>query len=140
MSKTYIPSAKDITRNWHLIDAKDQVLGRLSSQVVKLLMGKHKPSYTPNLDSGDYVVIINADQIAVTGSKMVQKKYYHHSGFPGGLSTETLASKLERKPTQVLEIAIKGMLPKNRLAQLRMRRLKVYAGSEHPYTHQVTHS
>ena len=131
--KTYTPKAETITRNWHHIDAKGQVLGRVSSQVAQLLIGKNKPYFVSHLDCGDYVLITNADKIIVTGNKLNKKMYYRHSGFPGGLRTQNLKQSLEKDPTRVLEIAVKGMLPKNKLRDPRLRRLKIFIGEVHPY-------
>ena len=129
--------AKDIKREWHVIDAENKILGRLSVEVARLLMGKNKPNFVPYLDGGDYVVITNASKIKVTGKKLEQKKYYTHSGYPHGLKTETLQATLVRKPVHVIEHAVKGMLPKNRLGAKMIKKLKVFAGSEHPYGSRV---
>lgn len=122
-----------INRNWHVVDAKDQILGRMSSEIAKLLIGKHKPNRSPHLDSGDYVVVINAKDIQVTGNKLNQKRYYHHTNYPGGLRTETLKNRLGRDPKKVIEHSVKGMLPKNKLQTPRLRRLKVFVDATHPY-------
>lgn len=121
-----------IQRKWHLIDAADQTLGRLSSQVAKLLLGKHKPYFVNHQDTGDYVVLINAGKIKTTGNKLEQKKYYRHSGTPGGMKIRTLAEQLEKDPTRVLEHAIKGMLPKNKIGAQMFTKLHVFAGADHP--------
>lgn len=126
-----------LNRKWHLIDLKDKNLGRISTQIVSLLMGKTKAETAPHLDSGDYVVAINADQIVVTGRKLLDKKYYRHSGYRKGLREITLAEMLKSDPRRVIEIAVKGMLPKNKLQQPRLRRLKVYKDDQHPYGHQI---
>lgn len=126
-----------IKRQWHLVDAKDVVLGRVSSQVAQLLIGKHKPYFVPNLDCGDYVVVINSDAIKVTGNKMEDKKYYRHSGYPGGLKTASLREKMSNS-TRVIEHAVKGMLPKNKLQDPRLRRLKVFKDANHPYQDKLT--
>lgn len=134
--KTVSAKAETVQRGWFLVDAKGKILGRLASEVAKRLRGKHKPNYTPHVDTGDYFVIINADQIAVTGNKAEQKVYYRHSGYPGGLKQETLGKLMQRNPRQVFELAIKGMLPKNTLGRAMFRKLNVYAGSEHPHAAQ----
>ena len=123
--------------NWHLIDLKDQTLGRTATQIAVLLMGKQKTSYSPNLDQGDFVVAINSDQIKVTGKKMSDKSYYRHSGYPGGLKEVTLEEQMTKDSRRVIEKAVKGMLPKNKLQQPRLRRLKVFKNGEHPYTNQL---
>lgn len=135
-AKTYSPKPTELTHDWYLMDAAGQNLGRLASVLATRLMGKHKPQYSPHLDCGDNIVVINAAQIAVTGNKLEAKKYYRHSGFPGGISETSLADLMERQPTAALERAILGMLPKNRLQDDRMRRLKIYAGAEHPHAGQ----
>ena len=121
----------EIEKKWYVIDAQDQVLGRLATEAAVLLRGKHKPCFTPNIDTGDYVIIINADKIKLTGNKLLQKKYYRHSGYPGGLKETNYKDLIANKPEFVLEKAIKGMLPKNKLGAAQFRKLKVYAGSEH---------
>ena len=134
--RTYTPKPGDITREWHVIDATDVVLGRLASQAAQLLRGKHKPTYAPHVDTGDFVIIVNADKVALTGAKAEQKKAYRHSGFPGGLRSTTYAELLEKNPTQAVEKAIRGMLPKNSLGRQQLTKLKVYAGAEHPHAAQ----
>lgn len=134
--KTWTPKANEIKREWWVIDAKDQTLGRLASQVATLLRGKHKPQFVPHMDNGDFVIIINADKIRVTGRRMEQKMYYRHSGYPGGLSETSLRHLLEKHPERVLEIAVKGMLPKNRLGRQLFTKLKVYVGDTHPHAAQ----
>ncbi|ACZ41662.1 ribosomal protein L13 [Thermobaculum terrenum ATCC BAA-798] len=134
--KTYTPKANDYTRDWWLIDATGQNLGRLASEIARLLMGKHKPVYTPFLDTGDFVIVVNADKISVTGKKLQQKVYYRHSGYPGGIKATTLEAMLAKHPTRALELAVKGMLPKNRRGRDLFRKLKVYAGPEHPHAAQ----
>ena len=131
--KTYQPKAKDIKRAWHLFDAKGKVLGRLSTEVAKLLMGKQKVTYAPHLDMGDYVVIINAKEVVLTGAKMSNKVYQSHSGFPGGFKEVKVQKMMDEMPTRVIEKAIYGMIPTNRLTAKRMARLKVFEGSKHPY-------
>jgi len=135
--KTYSPKARDIKREWHVVDAADKTLGRIASQAAKLLMGKHKPIYVPHLDTGDYVVVINAAKVRVTGRKAEQKIYYRHSGYPGGLRGLTFKELFARNPTRVIEYAVKGMLPKNRLGRQMFKKLKVYPGSEHPHYAQL---
>ena len=134
---TYSTKASDIERQWYLIDASGEVLGRLATRIAGLLMGKHKPIYSRNLDTGDFVVVINAEKVRVTGNKAKQKLYYRHSGYPGGLKSVSLERMLETYPTRVIEYAVKGMLPKNRLRAGRMKRLRVYAGEVHPHQSQV---
>lgn len=127
-----------VTRDWHVMDASNQVLGRLASQIAQKLIGKDKPTFTPHIDGGDYVVVTNAKNIDITGNKYVQKKYYRHSGYTGNLKQESFAEWLDQKPTKIIEKAVYNMLPKNKLRSARMNRLKVYEGSEHPHTAQVT--
>ena len=135
--KTYSPKAKDIEREWWVIDAADKALGRLAAQVANLLMGKHKPIYAPHIDTGDYVVVINAAKVKVTGKKAEQKIYYRHSGYPGGLKSPRFKEVFSRKPARVVELAVKGMLPNNRLGRTMFKKLKVYPGNEHPHQAQV---
>jgi len=138
-SKTKTPtlSGKRITRRWHLVDAQGQILGRVATEVATLLMGKHKPVWSPHLDTGDFVVVINAGKVRVTGRKLLDKKYYRHSGYLGGLKEETLGSLLARKPKVVFRMAVRGMLPKNKLGDRMIRKLKVYPGTEHPHGAQA---
>ena len=133
---TYTPKAGDTTRSWYVIDAQDVVLGRLAVEAAKLLRGKHKPTFTPNVDGGDFVIVINAEKIAVSGDKLTNKFAYSHSGYPGGLRKRTIGELLEKHPTRVVENAIIGMLPHNSLGRSMARKLKVYAGPEHPHTAQ----
>ena len=134
--KTYVTKPADIERSWYVVDAEGQTLGRLASQIAAVLRGKHKPIYSPSVDAGDFVVVINADKIKVTGRRMDQKMYYRHSGYPGGLREATLKEQLDRHPTRPVELAIKGMLPKNKLGRQMIKKLKVYAGPEPvSYTH-----
>lgn len=135
--KTYATRASDIERQWHVIDAAGQTLGRLASQVAKLLMGKHKPIYAPHLDTGDYVIVINAAKVRVTGKKAREKIYYRHSGYPGGLRAVTFREMLATHPTRVIEHAVKGMLPGTDLGRAMFKKLKVYAGENHPHQAQV---
>lgn len=136
MQKTYWTKPSDVERQWYVVDAEGQTLGRLASQIATVLRGKHKPTYNPSVDCGDYVVVINADKVAVTGRRMDQKKYYRHSGYMGGLTEVTLREQLEKHPTRVLHSAVRGMLPKNRLGRKMIKKLKLYAGPEHPHTAQ----
>lgn len=134
--RTYTPKAGDVTRAWHVIDATDVVLGRLASQTAILLRGKHKTVFAPHVDTGDFVIIINADKIALTGAKLAQKKAYRHSGYPGGLKAETYQQLLEKHPARAVEKAVRGMLPKNALGRQMLTKLKVYAGDSHPHAAQ----
>ena len=134
--KTYSAKPEDIKREWFLVDAEGKTLGRLASRIAEILRGKHKPLYTPHLDCGDYVIVINADKIRVTGRKLDQKIYYRHSGYPGGLKSISLRDQLQKHPERVLEAAVRGMLPKNRLGRKMFRKLKVYAGDSHPHQAQ----
>ena len=134
--KTYYAKPGEVEREWVLIDAEDQVLGRVASKAATILKGKHKPQYTPHVDTGDFVVIINADKIRLTGTKAAQKSYFRHSGFPGGLHEESFAEAMEKHPERVVEHAVKGMLPKNTLGRAMGKKLKVYAGPEHPHAAQ----
>lgn len=136
MNKTYMANAQTVERKWFVVDATDLVLGRLSTEVATLLKGKHKPTYTPHVDCGDYVIIVNSDKVALTGNKLDDKLYYRHSGYPGGLKSRTAKRMLELQPQKVLEKSIRGMLPKNRLGEDMYRKLYVYAGSEHPHQAQ----
>ena len=135
--KTYSTKASDIQRQWHVLDASGKVLGKLATQAAGLLMGKHKPIFSPNLDTGDFVVIINADKVRFSGNKAEQKLYYRHSGYPGGLKSTSLEEMLKADPTRVIEKAVKGMLPSNRLRAGRMKKLKVYVGEAHPHLAQT---
>ena len=134
--KTYVAKAADIERRWVLIDAAGQTLGRLATQIATTLSGKNKPIFSRNLDVGDFVIVVNAEQIHVTGKKLTQKNYYHHSGYPSGLRTEVLGDVLEHHPTRVIEHAVRGMLPRNKLGTAMMSKLKVYSGPEHPHAAQ----
>jgi len=133
---TYYAKPGEVEREWLLIDAEDQILGRLATRAAHILKGKHKPQYTPHVDTGDFVVIVNADKIRLSGNKAAQKTYYRHSGYPGGLKAESFERAMERHPERVIEHAIKGMLPKNTLGRAQGRKLKVYAGPEHPHSAQ----
>ena len=134
--KTYTVGAKDIEREWCLVNAEGKTLGRLASEIANVLRGKHKPIYTPHLDCGDYVIVINADKVRVTGRKLDQKVYYHHSGYPGGIKSISLRDQLQKHPERVLEAAVRGMLPKNALGRKMLKKLKVYAGDSHPHQAQ----
>jgi len=134
--RTYTPKPGDITRQWHVIDATDVVLGRLASQTAILLRGKHKPTFAPHMDMGDFVVIINADKVALTGAKLEQKRAYRHSGYPGGLKRTSYADVLATRPERIIEKAVKGMIPHNSLGRQVMSKLKVYAGPTHPHQAQ----
>lgn len=136
-AKTYSQKPSEITRRWILIDASEAPLGRVSTVIAKYLIGKYKPTYTPHMDGGDYVVVINAKNTVVTGDKEEGKVYYRHSGYPGGISDETLSERREKYPERIIEAAVKGMLPKNKLAADRMARLRIFAGSEHTHTAQT---
>ncbi|MGB6873029.1 MAG: 50S ribosomal protein L13 [Dehalococcoidia bacterium] len=136
--KTYSPKAKDIEREWWVIDATDKTLGRIATQIAKLLMGKHKPIYAPHIDTGDYVVVINAAKVKVTGEKAEQKIYYRHSGYPGGLKSQRFEELFGKNPSRVMELAVKGMLPHNRLGRAMLKKLKVYPGNEHPHQAQTS--
>ncbi len=134
--KTYTVKPGDIKRSWFVVDAADQVLGRLSSNIAQILRGKHKPMYTPHADTGDFVVVINADKIRLTGNKADQKTYFRHTGFPGGARTTTFRAAMMKNPSWVIEHAVKGMLPHNRLGRQMIKKLKIYSGGEHPHTAQ----
>jgi large subunit ribosomal protein L13 len=134
--KTWNAKPGEIERRWYLVDAEGRTLGRVATQIADTLRGKGKPQYTPHVDTGDFVVVVNAEKIAVTGTKLDDKIYYRHSGYPGGLRERTLREELERRPTEVIRKAVRGMLPKNRLARAQLRKLKVYAGPEHPHEAQ----
>ncbi|MFA5808960.1 MAG: 50S ribosomal protein L13 [Thermoleophilia bacterium] len=134
--KTYVAKPSNIERNWLVVDAKDQRLGRLATRIADTLRGKTKPVYTPNIDTGDFVVVVNASRIAVTGRKMENKIYYRHTGYPGGLKQRTLAEMMTKRPEHVIRLAVKGMLPKNRLGRAQLKKLKIYAGPEHPHEAQ----
>ena len=134
--KTWNAKPGEVERRWYLVDAEGKTLGRLATQIADTLRGKGKPEYTPHVDTGDFVVVVNAEKIAVTGNKRQAKLYYRHSGYPGGLRSRTLAEQLDRRPTEVIRAAVKGMLPRNRLARQQLTKLKVYAGPEHPHNAQ----
>ena len=134
--KTYVATPADRERNWVLVDAEGQTLGRLATQIADVLRGKRKPTYTPHCDVGDFVVVVNAEKISVTGNKRAEKLYHRHSGYPGGLKSRTLEEMLDRRPEEVIRLAVKGMLPRNRLARKQITKLKIYAGPDHPHAAQ----
>jgi large subunit ribosomal protein L13 len=134
--KTFMPKESDIVRQWFVVDAEDQVLGRLASQVASILRGKHKPEFTPHLDAGDFIIIINAEKVRVTGSKDTQKRYYRHSQYPGGIRSLTFNEMIDRHPERVIQTAVRGMLPKNALGRRMLRKLRVYCGPTHPHNGQ----
>jgi large subunit ribosomal protein L13 len=133
---TYTPKRSEITRDWHVIDAEGAILGRLATEVATLLRGKHKPTFAPHMDTGDFVIVVNAEKIAVTGNKRADKLYHRHSGYPGGLRTRTFEQMMAARPEEILRLAVKGMMPRNRLARKQLTKLKVYAGPEHPHRAQ----
>lgn len=134
--KTYTPKESELNREWFVVDASDKILGRLAARIAHRLRGKHKPEFAPHMDNGDFVVVVNAEKVAVTGRKLDKKMYYKHTNHPGGLKERTLRQMLDKKPEEVLRAAVKGMLPKNRLSRRLLNKLKVYAGSEHPHASQ----
>ena len=134
--KTYVATPADRQRDWYVVDADGQTLGRLATQIADTLRGKNKAQYTPHVDTGDFIVVVNAEKIHVTGNKLEQKTYWRHSGYPGGIKSRTLAEMLERRPEEVIRKAVKGMLPRNRLARQQLTKLKVYAGPDHPHAAQ----
>ena len=136
MQGTYSAKAEEITRSWFIVDAAGKPLGRLASEIARVLRGKHRPTFTPHVDTGDFVVVINAEKIHVTGNKLEQKRYWRHSGYPGGIKSRTLAEMLDRRPEEVIRKAVKGMLPRNRLGRKQLTKLKVYAGPDHPHAAQ----
>jgi large subunit ribosomal protein L13 len=134
--KTFVATPANRERNWLVVDANGKTLGRLATQIADTLRGKRKPQYTPHCDVGDFVIVVNAEKVAVTGNKRQEKRYYRHSGFPGGLRSRTFEEMIERRPEEVLRLAVKGMLPRNRLGRQQLRKLKIYAGPEHPHQAQ----
>jgi large subunit ribosomal protein L13 len=134
--KTYSAKPGEIERHWYVVDAEAKTLGRLATQIADVLRGKRKPEYTPHIDTGDFVVVVNAEKIHVSGNKRQDKRYYRHSGYPGGLRSRTFEEMLARRPEEILRLAVKGMLPRNRLARKQITKLKIYAGPEHPHTAQ----
>jgi large subunit ribosomal protein L13 len=135
--KSYMARPLEVERKWHVIDAEGQTLGRLATEIARLLRGKNKPQYTPHVDTGDFVVVVNAEKIVVTGRKAEQKVYYRHTGYPGGLKETSYETMLERKPTEILRKAVRGMMPRTRLGRQQFRKLKIYAGPEHPHEAQA---
>ncbi|BBD08573.1 50S ribosomal protein L13 [Desulfovibrio ferrophilus] len=134
--KTYTPKEGDVAREWYVVDAEDKILGRLATEIATRLRGKHKPEFAPHADVGDFIVVINAEKIKVTGNKLEAKKYYHHTGYPGGIREISLKDLLATKPEMVIEKAVRGMLPKNKLGRAQLKKLKVYAGTDHPHAAQ----
>ena len=134
--KTYTARAEDLEREWFLVNAEGKTLGRLASEIAQVLRGKHKPIYTPHLDCGDFVIVVNAEKVRVTGRKLDQKMYYRHTGYPGGIKSISLRNQLQKHPERVLQAAVRGMLPKNRLGRKMLKKLKVYAGDSHPHQAQ----
>jgi large subunit ribosomal protein L13 len=134
--RTYVATPTDRERNWYVVDATGMTLGRLATQIADTLRGKRKPEYTPHIDTGDFVIVVNAERISVTGNKRNDKRYHRHSGYPGGLRSRTLGDMLERRPEEVIRLAVRGMLPRNRLARKQLTKLKVYAGPDHPHVAQ----
>ncbi|ARG96575.1 50S ribosomal protein L13 [Legionella micdadei] len=134
--KTFSAKAHEVKRDWYVIDASDKVLGRLATEIARRLRGKHKAEYTPHVDTGDYIIVTNAEKVTVTGRKYKEKMYYHHSGFPGGIKSISFDKLQAKNPVRIIELAVKGMLPKNPLGREMYRKLKVYAGNEHPHTAQ----
>ena len=134
--KTFSAKPAEVKRDWYVVDAEDKVLGRLATQIAHRLRGKHKPEYTPHVDTGDYIVVVNAEKIRVTGNKLKNKIYYHHTGYIGNLKSITLEKQLDKAPERVIEAAVKGMLPKNSLGRTMLKKLKIYAGTEHQHTAQ----
>ena len=134
--KTFSAKPQTVKRDWYVVDAEGKTLGRLATEIARRLKGKHKAEYTPHVDTGDYIVVVNAEKVNVTGAKRTDKVYYHHSGFPGGIKSRTFTEMLDKAPERIIEIAVKGMLPKNPLGREMYRKLKVYAGSDHPHAAQ----
>lgn len=134
--KTQFAKKNDLDKKWYVVDAEDKVLGRMATRIAMCLRGKHKPDFTPNVDTGDFVVVVNAEKVKLTGKKLDNKIYYWHTGFPGGIKSETARERLEKNPTEIVEEAVRGMLPKNRLGRAMFKKLKVYAGPEHPHAAQ----
>jgi large subunit ribosomal protein L13 len=136
MMKTFVAKEHEIQKNWHLIDASDKVLGRLATEIATILRGKNKPIFTPHMDAGDYVVVVNAERVVLTGNKLEKKAYYRHSGYVGGLKKTTAKEMLEKKPENLIKLAVKGMLPKTSLGRRQLTKLKVYTGPDHPHKAQ----
>lgn len=135
--KTFSAKKEEVVRDWYLIDAEGKILGRLASEIARRLRGKHKPIYTPHIDTGDFIVVVNAGKVSLTGKKLTDKIYYHHTGYPGGIKSVTAGKLLKEKPERLLHNAVKGMLPKNSLGRQMLKKLKVYAGAEHPHEAQT---
>jgi large subunit ribosomal protein L13 len=133
---TQVAKQSEVNRSWFVVDMDDQVLGRAATEIARILRGKHKPIYTPSVDTGDFVVVVNAEKLKLTGNKMADKKYYHHTGFPGGIRSITAEKLIEKKPEELIKKAVKGMLPKNKLGRQMFKKLKVYSGGEHPHSAQ----
>lgn len=138
--KTYSAKESDVKREWYLVDAEGKVLGRIASEIARRLRGKHKPIYTPHVDTGDFVVVVNVDKISLTGKKLTDKMYYRHSGYPGGLTSTPAGKMLKEKPERLLHLAVRGMLPKNSLGRKMLKKLKIYTGGEHPHQAQEPRS
>jgi len=136
LGKTFVAKPSDRQRDWYVVDANGKTLGRLSTQIAEVLRGKRKPTYTPHIDTGDFVIVVNAEKVAVTGNKRAAKLYHRHSGYPGGLRTRTFEEMITRRPEEIIRLAVKGMMPRNRLARKQLTKLKVYAGPEHPHIAQ----
>jgi large subunit ribosomal protein L13 len=134
--KTFVAKKEEVNRDWYLVDAENQVLGRIATSIANVLRGKNKPTYTPSVDTGDFVIVVNAAKIALTGNKLADKTYYSHSGYPGGIKSITAGKLLDKKPEELIKHAVKGMLPKNKLARHMLNKLKIYSGSEHPHKAQ----
>jgi large subunit ribosomal protein L13 len=134
--KTFVAKKEEVARDWYLVDAENLVLGRIATTIANVLRGKHKPTYTPSVDTGDFVIVVNADKIALTGNKLADKMYYHHSGYPGGIKSITAGKLMDKKPEDLIKIAVKGMLPKNKLARHMLNKLKIYSGAAHPHEAQ----
>lgn len=134
--KTYSAKSETVKRDWYVVDAADKTLGRMATEIANRLRGKHKPEYTPHVDTGDYIVVVNAEKVKVTGKKMSDKMYYHHTGYPGGIKSISFEKLQEKAPERIIQQAVKGMMPKNKLSRAMLSKLKVYAGSEHPHTAQ----
>jgi large subunit ribosomal protein L13 len=136
VEKTYIPKAADISHQWYLVDASDQILGRVATKIANILLGKNKPDYTPGMDTGDFVIVVNCERIRVTGNRMEDKIYYHHTQYPSGIKSVNLRTQLQKHPDRVIRAAVWGMLPKNKLGRQLIKKLKIYAGPEHPHAAQ----
>ncbi len=133
---TQVAKQSEVNRSWFVVDMNDQVLGRAATEIARILRGKHKPIYSPSVDTGDFVVVVNAEKVKLTGNKLAEKKYYHHTGFPGGIRSITAEKLIEEKPEELIKKAVKGMLPKNKLGRQMIKKLKVYSGGEHPHSAQ----